>query len=483
MVVSAAHPIWVGDQVKGAVIVEETTNAVLAERNRAFERLFNIVLAALLVGSLALTLVRVAPVGAHPPPARRGGGGDRRAGPHPRRRSRLRAGDEIGDLSRSFSSVLDAAVAVRELPGEHGEPAVARAAHADRGGALARSTTCALQTLPDDARVYIERAQQGLARLTHILTRMTEATRLEQSLARRRARALRPRRGGCAVASTATALAYPGGAFALELPPAPVLVDGAPDLDRADARQAGRQRGRVPFLASALLIAVGMWIRLTVAESPIFQEALDAKSAAKMPVLDALKTYPKEIALAAGSFVATHATFYIVSVWLISYATTKLGYDRTTILNANAALSLSDIPMILAFGLLSDYIGRRKMFLTGMAVLALFAVPYFMLVSTSQHLAVSARRPHRPGLSQRGVRAAVGLLRRAVLHQNALQRQLTGLPVRRDPRGHGAADLHRARRHDRKRVLGRRVRHRHSHGLVRLLVPDDGDPAHRTAQR
>ena len=56
MIVAAAHPIWVGDQVKGAVIVEETTNAVLAERNRAFERLFNIVLAALLLGSVALTL-------------------------------------------------------------------------------------------------------------------------------------------------------------------------------------------------------------------------------------------------------------------------------------------------------------------------------------------------------------------------------------------------------------------------------------------
>ena len=140
---------------------------------------------------------------------------------------------------------------------------------------------------------------------------------------------------------------------------------------------------RVPFLASVLLIAIGMWIRLAVAESPVFQKTLDAKPVAKMPVLDALKTYPKEIALAAGSFVATNANFYIVSVWLISYATTKLGYDRTEILTANAALSLSDIPMILAFGLLSDYIGRRKMFLTGMAVLALFAVPYFMLVSTS----------------------------------------------------------------------------------------------------
>jgi MFS transporter, MHS family, shikimate and dehydroshikimate transport protein len=139
---------------------------------------------------------------------------------------------------------------------------------------------------------------------------------------------------------------------------------------------------RVPFLASALLIAVGLWIRLTVAESPVFQRTLDAKASAKMPFLDALRTYPRQIALAAGSFVATHATFYVGSVWLISYATTELGYDRTSILNANTALSLSDVPMILAFGLLSDHIGRRKMFLTGMAVLALFAVPYFALVST-----------------------------------------------------------------------------------------------------
>ena len=78
--------------------------------------------------------------------------------------------------------------------------------------------------------------------------------------------------------------------------------------------------------------------------------------------------------------------------------------------------------MILAFGLLSDYIGRRKMFLTGMAVLALFAVPYFMLVSTSNIwlFPLSGLIVHARWL--RSVRAAVGLLRRAVLHQNALQR-------------------------------------------------------------
>ncbi|ALE73914.1 MFS transporter [Pseudonocardia sp. EC080610-09] len=140
---------------------------------------------------------------------------------------------------------------------------------------------------------------------------------------------------------------------------------------------------RVPFIGSIALIGVGMWIRLGVHESPVFQKTMDEKSANRMPVVEALRTYPKEILLAAGSFLATNSTFYVGSVWLVTYATQELAYERTTILTANAFLSLSDIPMILLFGLLSDRLGRRPMFLAGMGCLALFAVPYFWLVSTS----------------------------------------------------------------------------------------------------
>ncbi|MBW0106652.1 MHS family MFS transporter [Pseudonocardia sp. KRD-291] len=139
---------------------------------------------------------------------------------------------------------------------------------------------------------------------------------------------------------------------------------------------------RLPFLGSIVLIGVGMWIRLGVHESPVFQKSMDDKAAARMPVLEAIRTYPKEIALAAGSFLATNSTFYVGSVWLVAYATQELSYERTTILTANAFLSLSDIPMILAFGLLSDRLGRRPLFLAGMGALALFAVPYFWLVGS-----------------------------------------------------------------------------------------------------
>ena len=139
---------------------------------------------------------------------------------------------------------------------------------------------------------------------------------------------------------------------------------------------------RLPFLASALLIAVGMWIRLTVAESPVFQADQERREASRLPVLDVLREHPRIILLAAGSFLATNATFYVGSVWLVSFATAELGYDRTDVLAANTLLSASDVPMILLLGLLSDRVGRRPLFLVGMAVLTVFAFPYFLLVGT-----------------------------------------------------------------------------------------------------
>ncbi len=143
---------------------------------------------------------------------------------------------------------------------------------------------------------------------------------------------------------------------------------------------------RIPFLISALLIVVGLIIRLKISESPVFKRAMEEQEQkqeeAQLPVVEAIKTYPKTIGLAMGSFIGTHATFYIASVWMIAYATEQVGYERTTVLNANAFLSALDLLMILGFGALSDYVGRRPLFLAGMAVLALFAFPYLWLVNT-----------------------------------------------------------------------------------------------------
>jgi dedicated sortase system histidine kinase len=228
IIVSAAHPIWVGDEVKGAVIVEETTNAVLAERNRAFARLFNIVLAALLVGSVALTLyaswlsTRIrrlrdeaeAAIDAHGRVRRPLAGSD--------------AGDEIGDLSRSFGSVL---ARLTDYAG-YQEAMARRLSHELRTPiAVVRSSVdnLALQRLPADAQIYIERAQQGLARLANIITRIAEATRLEESLADadRERFDLALVISGCVDGYRA---AYPGQLFELEVPPGEMSFFGAPEL-------------------------------------------------------------------------------------------------------------------------------------------------------------------------------------------------------------------------------------------------------------
>jgi dedicated sortase system histidine kinase len=226
-IVSAAHPIWLGDQVRGAVVVEETGNRVLAERNRAFERLFNIVLAALLIGSVALTLFasrlasrirRLRDDAEHAIDA------------HGRMRAPLASstsGDEIGDLSRSFASVL---ARLSDYASYQAKMA-SRLSHELRTPiAVVRSSLENLKAAPSsDTRVYIERAQGGLDRLTAILARMTEATRLEQALSdaeRERFDAARVV-AGCIDGYRA---AYPRAAFALSLPEDEVALSGAPEL-------------------------------------------------------------------------------------------------------------------------------------------------------------------------------------------------------------------------------------------------------------
>ncbi|TWG07919.1 MFS transporter [Saccharopolyspora dendranthemae] len=142
---------------------------------------------------------------------------------------------------------------------------------------------------------------------------------------------------------------------------------------------------RVPFLCSAVLIVVGFAIRLKISESPVFQQAMERKDqerAERMPVIEVLRKHPKTILLAAGSFLATNATFYVGTTWIVSYTTKTLDYERTTILSANALLAAVDIPLMMAFGLLSDRIGRRGMSLGGMLALGLFAVPWIMLVDS-----------------------------------------------------------------------------------------------------
>jgi dedicated sortase system histidine kinase len=227
-IVAAAHPIWVGDRVQGAVVAEETTNALLAERNRAFGRLFTLVLAVTAVGAGALTLfasrlsTRIRRLRDEVEQAIDAKGRVRHIA------AGSEAGDEIGDLSRSFSSVLgrlaDSAT--------HREQLANRLSHELRTPiAVVRSSLENLHgdAVAPDARVYLERAQGGLDRLSQILTRMAEAARLEQSLddAEFEPIDVIGLVRGCVDGYRS---AYAPREFILDAPDTPIGLNGAPDL-------------------------------------------------------------------------------------------------------------------------------------------------------------------------------------------------------------------------------------------------------------
>jgi metabolite-proton symporter len=137
---------------------------------------------------------------------------------------------------------------------------------------------------------------------------------------------------------------------------------------------------RVPFLLGILLTGIGFFIRLRVLESPIFEQAKSMSPAPKIPLLEVLRTHPRNVLLAMGARVAENGFFSIFTVWVLTYATQQLGMERSTVLNGvllGSAVQLVAIPF---FGALSDRLGRRPVYLGGAISLLAMAFPFFWLV-------------------------------------------------------------------------------------------------------
>ena len=227
-ILSAAHPIWVGDKVVGAVVVEENTDAIVSLGNRAFQQLAAVTLIAF--GAVALVLLLF---------ASRLSWRLRRLRDEAENaidsKGRIRelvtaehANDEIGDLSRAFSTMLEKLAQYNA----HLEKLAQRLSHELRTPiAVVRSSldNVKLQNMPQDTTVYVERAEGGLNRLETILTRMAEATRLEQAVRNEERMPFDAKAvlAGCVSGYTG---AYPNYAFELSMTDEPVTLTGAPDL-------------------------------------------------------------------------------------------------------------------------------------------------------------------------------------------------------------------------------------------------------------
>ncbi|BCU80829.1 MFS transporter [Polycladomyces abyssicola] len=139
---------------------------------------------------------------------------------------------------------------------------------------------------------------------------------------------------------------------------------------------------RIPFLVSFLLIGVGLFIRLRVMETPAFQKVKETGTEARLPILEVLKAQPKQVLQAMGARFAENGTFYIFSVFVLTYATEQLGMPKSMVLNGVTIATALEFIAVPLFGALSDRIGRRPVYMAGAAFTALFAFPFFWLLDT-----------------------------------------------------------------------------------------------------
>ncbi|MGF6551239.1 MFS transporter [Paraburkholderia youngii] len=139
---------------------------------------------------------------------------------------------------------------------------------------------------------------------------------------------------------------------------------------------------RVPFFLSIALVAIGLYIRLSILETPIFAKLLAERRIEKAPMREVLRRQPKDILLSALARMAEQAPFYIFTAFIFTYGVMSLGVTRDLLLTAVLAASVLEFFTIPLFGHVSDLIGRRRMYVIGAAAVGLFGFLYFFMIGT-----------------------------------------------------------------------------------------------------
>ena len=142
---------------------------------------------------------------------------------------------------------------------------------------------------------------------------------------------------------------------------------------------------RIPFLASIVLVGIGLYVRLRVMESPSFTALKRDNAVVRRPVVEVIKRQPREILTSAFVRLSEQAPFYLFITFVLTYGTEKLSLQRDSLLNATliaAAVGLVSVPF---FGYLSDIVGRRLLYGAGIVATAVFAFPYWRVLSSPKY--------------------------------------------------------------------------------------------------
>jgi MHS family shikimate/dehydroshikimate transporter-like MFS transporter len=139
---------------------------------------------------------------------------------------------------------------------------------------------------------------------------------------------------------------------------------------------------RVPFLLSIVVVAVGLYVRLRILETPVFSQVKETNTEVGIPVLEVVRSQPRNLLVAIGARFSENGNAYIIQTFTLTYVATQLGMSDNVALRGvliSSAIGIFTIPL---FGALSDRVGRRPVYMFGSAFLALFAFPFFWLLNT-----------------------------------------------------------------------------------------------------
>jgi MFS family permease len=139
---------------------------------------------------------------------------------------------------------------------------------------------------------------------------------------------------------------------------------------------------RVGFLLSGALVLVGLWIRLTIAESPLFAEVVDQGERSSMPLVEVIKRHPRGLLVSMGLRIGTDVAFYTFTSYILVYLTTNLRLNRGVGLTAVLVGSAIELALIPLFGALSDRVGRRPIYAAGVVAAAIWGFVFFPLLDT-----------------------------------------------------------------------------------------------------
>ncbi len=139
---------------------------------------------------------------------------------------------------------------------------------------------------------------------------------------------------------------------------------------------------RVPFLLSIVLIAVGLYIRARVTETPVFRDAIAKHKPLRSPVIDAVLKHPRQFLVVLGARLAENGLGFLFPIFTLNYLTKTLHMAKAPVLTAMTLGYVVSLVTIPAFSALSDRIGRRPVYMGAAIFCALFAFPFFWLIST-----------------------------------------------------------------------------------------------------